>query len=194
LTRIESEAFHGSSLQSILIPSQILFIAYNAIEIPSQTCLVDGDASPEFDRWLELQRSEVRFDFRRIERVGSGLRCLRDYTVNLSEFEERSMIDESEEVGKEICHRVEDEVLIFVKSMAHSESIKKSRIDNEIENLINLQHPCIAAPIGFVPGIESGNRQEMKIVRLYFEGCSLTEVLFVHPVWWTSTVKAKVVA
>jgi serine/threonine protein kinase len=36
--------------------------------------------------------------------------------------------------------------------------------------------------------------QELKIVRLYFEGSSLSEVVSVNPVWWTSTVKAKVVA
>jgi serine/threonine protein kinase len=29
---------------------------------------------------------------------------------------------------------------------------------------------------------------------LYFEGSLLSEVLSVNPVWWTSTVKAKVVA
>jgi serine/threonine protein kinase len=34
----------------------------------------------------------------------------------------------------------------------------------------------------------------LKIARLYFEGCSLSEVISVCPVWWTSTIKAKVVA
>jgi serine/threonine protein kinase len=114
--------------------------------------------------------------------------------VNVSGFEERSLVDESKGVRNEIYYRFEDEFLISVKSMLHSKSIKKSRMNNEIENLINLRHPCIAGPIGFVTGIESGNPQELKIVRLYFEGCSLTEVLSVRPVWWTSTVKAKVVA
>jgi serine/threonine protein kinase len=64
--------------------------------------------------------------------------------------------------------------------------------------LINLRHPCIAGPIGFVFdfdfGFESGSLQELKIVRLWVEGCSLAEVLSVGPVWWTSTVKAKAVA
>jgi serine/threonine protein kinase len=67
-------------------------------------------------------------------------------------------------------------------------------MENELENLINLRHPCIAGPIGFVFGIKSGIRQEFKIVRLYLEGCSLAEVLSARPVWWTSTVKAKIVA
>jgi serine/threonine protein kinase len=66
-------------------------------------------------------------------------------------------------------------------------------MENEIENLINLRHPCIAAPIGFVFPIESGRPRELKIVRLYFEGCSLAKVVSVNPVWWTSTVKAKTV-
>jgi serine/threonine protein kinase len=34
----------------------------------------------------------------------------------------------------------------------------------------------------------------MKIVRLYLEGCSLSEVISVNPLWWTSTVKAKAIA
>jgi hypothetical protein len=45
-------------------------------------------------------------------------------------------------------------------------------MENEIEKLINLRHPCIAAPIGFVFPLESGSRQELKIVRLYLESCS----------------------
>jgi hypothetical protein len=119
---------------------------------------------------------------------------LRDYAVNLSGFEERSMIDETESVATEIYDRIEDDFSIFVKSMSHSENVQESRMNNKIENLINLRHPCIAGPIGFIPGIESGNGQELKIVRLYFEGYSLSEVISVCPVWWTSTIKAKAVA
>jgi hypothetical protein len=73
LTRIESEAFSDSRLQSILIPSQILFIASDAFHITSQIRLLGGDYCPEFDRWLKLQRSGIKRDFRRSERVGFGL-------------------------------------------------------------------------------------------------------------------------
>jgi serine/threonine protein kinase len=169
-------------------------MAYDAIQFGSETCLVDGDCCPEFDRWLELQKSYHRVDFRRIQRVGSGLRCLRDYDVNVSGFEERSRIGKSDEVVNEIYHRVEDQVFLFVKSIELSESVTESQMENEIENLINLRHLCIAGPIGIVFGIESDSPQELKIVRLYLEGYSLAEVLSVGPEWWTSTVKAKVVA
>jgi serine/threonine protein kinase len=81
-----------------------------------------------------------------------------------------------------------------MKSKPLSENVEESRIENVIEKLINLRHPCMAAPIGFVCPIESGNLQELKLVRMYFEGCSLLEVMSVHPMYWTSTVKAKVVA
>jgi serine/threonine protein kinase len=67
-------------------------------------------------------------------------------------------------------------------------------MEKELEHLINLRHPCIAGPIGFVIRIESDIEQHLKIVRLYSEGCSLAEILSVRPIWWTSTVKAKVVA
>jgi serine/threonine protein kinase len=59
--------------------------------------------------------------------------------------------------------------------------------------LIHLRHPCIASPIGFIFPIESRIRQELKIVGLYFEGFSLTNVISDCPVWWTSTMKAKVI-
>jgi serine/threonine protein kinase len=133
----------------------------------------------------------------RAERSGIGIfenRCLRDYIVNVSAFEEKTMIGESEEVPHHIYHRIEDEFLVIMKSKPHWESIEESAIENEIEKMINLRHPCIAAPIGFVFQIESGSRQELKIVRMYLEGCSLSEVVSVNPKWWTSTVKAKAVA
>jgi serine/threonine protein kinase len=89
-----------------------------------------------------------------------------------------------------MSHRVEDQLLVVVKSKPHSTNVEES----EIEKLINLRHPCIAAPVGFVFRSESGSLQELKIVRLYLEGCSLAEVVSVNPIWWTSTVKAKAVA
>jgi tRNA A-37 threonylcarbamoyl transferase component Bud32 len=194
LTRIESSAFLFSSLQSILIPSTILFIASDAIDIASEIQLIDGDSCPEFDRWLELKRSGIAIDFRRIERMGFDIRCLGDYIVNLSVFEARSINCESDEVGNEIYDRIEDDFLIFVKSKLLSDNISESELEKEVEILIHLCHPCIAAPIGFVFGIESGGQRELQIVRMYLEGCSLLEVVSVNPLWWTSTVKAKAVA
>jgi hypothetical protein len=119
---------------------------------------------------------------------------LEDYIVNLSVFEEQSIIGESDEFRNEIYDRLEDNFLVFVKSKPVSENVKELRIEKEVENLINLRHPCISAPIGFVFGIESGIGRELKIVRMYLEGCSLLEVVSVNPVWWTSTVKAKAIA
>jgi hypothetical protein len=102
---------------------------------------------------------------------------LRNYDVKVSDFEERSLIEESNKVVNEIYHRVEDQSLIFVKSIPVSKSIENSRMRNEIENLINLRHPCITGPIGFIFPIESHIGQEMKIVGLYLEGLSLTRVI-----------------
>jgi hypothetical protein len=92
LTRIESDAFHGSSLHSILIPATILFIASDAFDVALQIQLVDLDSCPEFDRWLPLKRSCIAFDFRRIQTVDFNVPCLGDYIVNLSAFEARSII------------------------------------------------------------------------------------------------------
>jgi serine/threonine protein kinase len=126
--------------------------------------------------------------------MGFDVRCSGDYIVNVSVFEERSIIGESDEVWNQIYHRIEDQFLVFMKSIPLSEDVNESEIDDEIEKLINLRHPCIAAPIGFIFPPDSDNQEELKIVRLYLEGCSLSEVLSVNPSWWTSTVKAKAVA
>jgi serine/threonine protein kinase len=194
LTRIERGAFHESSLHSILIPSTILFIASNAVDDASQIRLIDGDSCPEFDRWLQLKRSGCAIDFRRIRRVGFDLPSLEDYIVHISVFEKRRIICESDEVSNQIYHRIEDGFLVVMKSKPHSEDVSESEIENELERLINLHHPCIAAPIGFVLPIVSDSRRELKIVRTYLEGCSLLEVVSVNPIWWTSTVTAKAVA
>jgi serine/threonine protein kinase len=194
LTRIESKAFHESLPQSILIPSAILFIASDAIDVASQIRFIDGDSCPNFDRWLQLKQSGIVIDFPRIERLAFYVRCFNDYIVNFSVFEERSIMWYSSEVGNEIYDRIKDEFFVFVKSVPHSENVSESEIEHEIEKLINLHHPCITAPIGFVVPIESGNREELKIVRLYLEGSSLLEVISVNPLWLTSTVKAKAIA
>jgi serine/threonine protein kinase len=67
-------------------------------------------------------------------------------------------------------------------------------LELELNQLMNLRHPCIAAPIGFVFPDELSESQELKIVRLYVEGISLAEVISRNPVWWTATAKAKAVA
>jgi hypothetical protein len=171
-----------------------VFIASDAIDTASQIRLFDGDSCPEFDRWLELKRSGIAVDFRRIQRLGFDLPCLGDYTVDLSGFEEKSMIWDSDEVPNQIYHRIEDESLFFMKAMPLSENVKRSQIENDIEKMINLRHPCIASPVGFIFPIKSGSQEELRMVRLYLEGCSLSEVISVNPLWWTSTVKAKAVA
>jgi hypothetical protein len=168
----------------MLIPSTILFIEPDAIHIASQICFLDGDSCPAFDRWLPPKPSRIAIDFRRIQKMGFNLPSLGDYIANLSEFEERSIFSQSSEVSSQISCRVEDQLLVIVKSITHS----------RIENSINLRHPCIVGPIGFVLPIESGSQRELKTVRLYSEACSLLEVVSVNPIWWTSTVKAKVIA
>jgi hypothetical protein len=64
----------------------------------------------------------------------------------------------------------------------------------EIENQLNLSHPCILSPIGFIFGPDLTISGELKIVGLYWEGSSLSEVISENPIWWTATAKAKAIA
>jgi serine/threonine protein kinase len=59
---------------------------------------------------------------------------------------------------------------------------------------LNLLHPCILSPIGFIFDRELRISGELKIVGLYSEGSSLSEVISENPIWWTTTAKAKAVA
>jgi serine/threonine protein kinase len=116
-----------------------------------------------------------------------------DYEINVSESDEKSTNWRSDGVRKAIYHRVEDEFFIFVKSIPYSKSFCHSRMKTDLENLINIRHPCIACPIGFISRLESEIGDELKIVGLYLEGLSLANVISVCPIWWTPTMKAKAI-
>jgi hypothetical protein len=59
---------------------------------------------------------------------------LRDYEINISGFEERSLMGEPDEVPNQIYHRIEDQLLIFVQSIRFLKSFDNSRTKTEIEN------------------------------------------------------------
>jgi hypothetical protein len=141
-----------------LIPSTVLFIASDSIDVASQIRLVDGDSCPEFNRWRQLKRLGIVINFRRIQRVGFHVPYLGDYIINLSAFEEKSRTCDSDEIPNERDRRIEDEVFVFMQSKRHSENVSESDLEKEIENLVNLRYSCITVPIGFVFPIELGSR------------------------------------
>jgi hypothetical protein len=162
-----------------VIPHTIRFIAAYPAS-PSRILFDDKDASIDLDRWKQLRKSGIVVDFQRVLRYGSGLPDLTNFLIDLSAFNK---------VSNGIYRRVEDGLLIVVKSISVPDLTENCGIESEIENLINLHHPCISAPIGFVV-----SPQELKIARLYSERISLAEVLATRPAWWTAKAKAKAVA
>jgi serine/threonine protein kinase len=190
LARIESRVFDGPKIR-VVIPSTILFVAFNVTENPFQISIADYDSCPEFGRWQQLIRLGLNVDFRRILKIDSEFGDLNDYLIDLSVFETGSMHDELSVILREKYPRCEDGLSVLVKSVNGLKSTESLRI--EIEHLLNLFHPCILSPIGFIIGGESTISKELKIVRLYAEDKSLSEVLSINPVWWTSTAKAKAV-
>jgi serine/threonine protein kinase len=80
-----------------------------------------------------------------------------------------------------------------VKSIYFSELISNREIENEIENLMNLSHPLIATPFGFVLPMESMQSQELKIAWVYAEGSSLSTILSAPALWWAPTAKAQTI-
>jgi hypothetical protein len=191
LRPIESLQFDGQN-KVVIIPSTILFVAFNAIPKDFQISIDGCDSCVEFDRWQQMRESEISIDFRRILRIDSELGDLNDYLIDLSVFEERSVLDEFDGILSEIYERCPDGSLMIVNSQDVLES--KESLILEIENLLNLCHPCILAPIGFIFCPDWTVSDKLKIVGLYSEGNSLTEVISMNPVWWTATVKAKTIA
>jgi serine/threonine protein kinase len=82
---------------------------------------------------------------------------------------------------------VSDGLQIVVRAFDVSE-FEGWRVEMEIENLSNLRHRLIAAPIGFAL-----SERVLKIGRLHAAGGSLAEVVSSNPVWWTPTAKAEAV-
>jgi hypothetical protein len=176
----------------VIVPSTIRFVAFDAVPTHFQMCIAHCDSCVAFDRWEQLRKSGIAVDFRRILRIDSDFGCEKDYLIDLSVFEERSGLDENGVISSEMYRRCEDGSLVIVNSMGEFES--KESLITEIENQLNLFHPCILSPIGFIFDPELRVSGELKGVGLYSEGSSLSEVISENPIWWTATVKAKAVA
>jgi hypothetical protein len=154
LKRIESCAI-PLDVVVIGIPSQVLFIAYDAAPNVSRLTLSAPDLYPEFDRWRQLRQSRIAFDFRRIQRSTSGVIDFRRYLVDFTVLEEGPILGQCQSISSQIYRRRSDCRVIVVKSIPLSNSIEQCQIENEVENLLNLIHPLIQAPIGFIFPVES---------------------------------------
>jgi hypothetical protein len=164
-----------------------LFVAHDASPDPSQLSICDEGSCPEFDRWRLLRQSGIAVDFRRIVRGGAGACAIAGLPLDLTGFEEGSVIGEA----SGLYRRLTDGMEIVAKAFDVSE-FEPGEVDREIENLLNLRHPLIAAPIGF--GFSAGEgKRELKIWRLHAAGGSLAEVVSSKPLWWTPTAKAEAI-
>jgi serine/threonine protein kinase len=130
-------------------------------------------------------------DLRRIQRLGSGLRDPSDCVVDLSGFEGGDAISASGTGSAQLYRRCDDGLEIIVKLFDEFDQDQGCEIEREIEKLMNVMHPCIAAPFGFVHPMAS---KELKIARLYSRNGSLKDILSARPLWWTPTAKAIAVA
>jgi hypothetical protein len=63
---------------------------------------------------------------------------------------------------------MDDGFRIVVKWISLVKDIESERLQQDIENLANLRHPCIVCPIGFVlPSQSQSQLWGFEIVRLY---------------------------
>jgi hypothetical protein len=182
LKRIESRAYCGCQL-TIVIPSTVVFVAYNAHDNFFHPSLSDPDSCPMFDRWQCLRKSGIKVDFQRIRGVASYLPCFKDFVLDPSGFEEGSIIGRNKGVSTQIYRRRIDGALTVVKAISLSGSIERRQLETEMENLLNLRHPMIAPLIGCVLPVKTSGQREFKTVRLYATEGSLADVLSNSPAW-----------
>jgi hypothetical protein len=84
--------------------------------------------------------------------------------LDLSEFEERSVIGRNDRVSSQIYQRRIDGALTVVKTISLPGFIERCQIETEIVNLFNLRHPMIAPLISCLFPLESSGRREFKTV------------------------------
>jgi hypothetical protein len=101
LKQVESQAIDGLNLV-VVVPSTILFVAFDAIPYAIQLSIADCDSCPDFDRWRHLRECGIAVNFRSILRIGSSFQCLNDYLIGLSEFQESSLLGGSTGILSEI--------------------------------------------------------------------------------------------
>jgi hypothetical protein len=145
--------------------------------------LSEGECFEECERWLGVRKTGISVDFRSLLRFGSGLPELTRYLIDDSLFEENRPVCDTRRIESMISWRLTDCCLFIVKSIC-----QLMLIEDWIEHLIDLCHPCIAVPMGFV--FPAGLRT-LKVVGLHSELGSLAEVVSGIPMWWTPTAKAK---
>jgi hypothetical protein len=180
LKPIKSRAFDRMD-GIIVILSTILFIAFDAVGNSFRISIADCDSCPEFDRWEYLRQSEISVDFQPILRIDSEFGGLNDYLIDDPIFEKGSMLDEFDGNSIEISHRSDDGSSRIVESISGFESVEDVRI--EIENHLNLSHPCILRSIGFIFRREFRVSEDLKIVQFSSECNSLSELISMNPVW-----------
>jgi serine/threonine protein kinase len=116
-----------------------------------------------------------------------SLRGLSNCVLDLSEFEGGNKIGVNHTDSCELYQWRDSCLEIVVKLFGEFDRDEGC----EIEKLMNLTHPCIAAPFGFVLPTAS---KELTIVRLYGRSGSLKNVLSARPLWWTPTAEAIAIA
>jgi hypothetical protein len=176
-----------------VIPSTILFMAYDVHSNLSRLPLSDLDFAPAFDRWRGLRLSSITVDFQRILRADSCLCRLEDSALDLAAFDEGPTLGRRDRGSTQIYRGRTDGALAVVKSVSLPAPIGRCQIATEIENLLNLRHPLIERLIGFVFPAESVERWELKTARMHASGPSLAAIVSNPPSWWTPTTKATVV-
>jgi hypothetical protein len=77
----------------------------------------DCDSCPEFSGWQLLRMKVIVADFRRLLSLNSGFSDLTTYLIDVSEFEERTVLNGQNAILSETYQRLQDGCSIVIQSI-----------------------------------------------------------------------------
>jgi hypothetical protein len=190
LKQIQSEAFTGVPIVSVLLPSHVSFIAENAFPAVCSISHYDNSC-PRFREWLSLREKGSSTDFEREQEFESTSRTDLVCIVDLPSFELVKIFRSNPRVP---VHLLANSVMgcqIALKCHLVLSPDQQEIFQHEIDVLIKLKHRCIVSFFSSIPQIQPNGP---RAATHFMTNRALKKVVTSPPVWWTGTAKSIAVA
>jgi hypothetical protein len=190
LTRVEADAFAGTSVDFVLLPHNTAFIAGGAFSTSCTVSMCESSSCPEFIEWTSRRRFDSGLNFE----LPVRRKLMSEWVVDLSDFVLVRVIKEDSRCPVEIHRNRVNGNQIAVKcfpKLSTQDDIQKEIFIREIEALVRLDHRCIVPFFGYVLQVQESGP---KLATHFMPGGSLADVLESNPSWFTGTAKSIVAA
>jgi hypothetical protein len=218
LTRIESYAFYDSAVTAVNVPGSVViigdfsfgrclslsrlgFVKDSELKELSSTAFSQGPLLVRFSlpvgaRIVESIRDQGVPDYLPEHRRSRQLFVNRNLSDCVTGFEGYERVEDISQGSFNHVQRNHDRktgVTLAVKSFPRFSRAGHdwdSLFIREIENLLQMNHPCIVSLIEYSMPTKD---HPARLATLFVDGCSLSSVLISSPDWWTATAKSIVI-